>query len=337
MVPKINVYLPGELADLAVCGYSRLGSRGAMRSLQAGLVTWLSRTFVKPRLATRTLEQQRADLESAGRMGKPPHGTVVESVQMESLAGEWVTPPRADPDRVLMWFFGGGYYMGSPQATRALAARIADAIGCRALVPGYRLCPEHPLAASLADALDWYRWLLRQGILASNVLVGGQSAGGGLAFRMLVALRDAGDQLPAATITISPWTDLACTGQSISARAAADPVFGPAFFDNAVRLVTAGVDPRDAAGSPLYADLSGLPPVLIHCGEDEMLLDDSVRLAERAKDAGVDVTLKVYPGLWHVFHRFGFVPEARSAVTEIGAFARTRLGPSTSAARVSPR
>src|SRR6266852_4726474 len=181
-----------------------------MRSLRAGLVVWVSRTLVKPRMATRTLEQQRADLESAGRMGKPPRGTVVEAVQMEALAGEWATPPRADPDRVLMWFFGGGYYMGSPQATRALAARIADAIGCRALVPGYRLCPEHPLTTSLADALDWYRWLLRQGVSPSNLLVGGQSAGGGLAFRLLVALRDAGDKLPAAVITISPWTDLAC-------------------------------------------------------------------------------------------------------------------------------
>lgn len=255
---------------------------------------------------------------------------------MDALAGEWVIPPRADRDRVLMWFFGGGYYMGSPQSSRALVARIADASGCRALIPGYRLCPEHPLTTSLADALDWYRWLRRQDVPASNVLVGGQSAGGGLALRLLVALRDSGEQLPAAAITISPWTDLAGTGQSMTARAAADPIFGPEFFDNAVRLVTVGVDPRDAAVSPLYADLAGLPPLLIHCGEDEMLLDDSVRLAERARAAGVDVTLKVYPGLWHVFHRFGFVPEARSAVTEIGAFARTRLGHPTAAAPTPP-
>jgi acetyl esterase/lipase len=293
---------------------------------------WFLRRIVKPRMSKptvpeQTLEEQRRGFESIPFV-KPPKGTVVESLRIGELEAERVTPPGANNERALLWFFGGGYCLGSPASTRGVAARIAAATGAWALVPAYRLCPEHLMEANLQDGLTAYRWLLRELGSADRIFVGGLSAGGGLALRLLCALRDAGDPLPVAATVVSPWTDLAMTGPSIEKNAASDAIFSADSFGRMMKTNLASVtDPLDPRISPLYADLSNLPPLIIHVSGTEMLLDDSVRLAERARSAGVDVKLRVFPGLWHGFPASGGIPEARRAINEIADFALARLQP----------
>ncbi len=295
-----------------------------MSSLRASATAWMMRRFAKERMAEGTLEQQRQRYESWAGRTKPPEGTIVEAVRIGELDGERLSPLGADPARALLWFFGGGYIAGSPLTTRALAARIATSTGAWALVPAYRLRPEHSIDASLEDALVAYRWLVRVLGSANQIVVGGESAGGGLTVRLLCALRDAGEPLPAAAVLISPSTDLSMSGRSIQTNAASDALASSAFLTE-LREVLDLRDPRDPSVSPLYSDLSKLPPLLIHVSGDEVLLDDSVRLAEKARAAGVEVTLRVFPGLWHVFHSQPSIREAREAVKEIGFFARDRL------------
>jgi epsilon-lactone hydrolase len=295
-----------------------------MSSLRASAAAWMMRRFAKERMAEGTLEQQRQRYESWARRTKPPKATIVEAIRIGELAAERLVPPGADPRRALLWFFGGGYITGSPLTTRALAARIATLTGAWALIPAYRLRPEHGIDASLEDALVAYRWLVRELGSADPIVVGGESAGGGLALRLLCALRDAREPLPAAAALISPSTDLSMSGPSMKTNAASDALASSAFLKE-LREVLDLRDPYDPSVSPLYADLSNLPPLLIHVSGDEVLLDDSVRLAEKARVAGVDVTLRVFPGLWHVFHSQPSIREAREAVKEIGSFARERL------------
>jgi acetyl esterase/lipase len=283
------------------------------------------RLFVKPRLGGQTLAKGRQGMESMASRTKTPKDTVVENVRVGDLAAERLTPAGADSGRALLWFHGGGYAAGSPLTSRDVAARIAAASGTWALVPTYRLCPENPLAASLEDALTAYRWLVREVGSADQIVVGGDSAGGGLALRLLGALRDAGDPLPAAAVVLSPWTDLAMTGRSIKSNAGSEALFSSAFFKMALDNLAGVPDPRDPHVSPLYADLTGFPPLLIQVSGDEAMLDDSVRFAERARAAGNDVTLHVFPGVWHVFQMTAGLPEARQAVGEIGDFARDHL------------
>jgi len=289
------------------------------------------RLFVKPRLGGQTLAKGRQGMESMASRTKTPKDTVVENVRVGDLAAERLTPAGADSGRAVLWFHGGGYAAGSPLTSRDVAARIAAASGTWALVPTYRLCPENPLAASLEDALTAYRWLVREVGSADQIVVGGDSAGGGLALRLLGALRDAGDRLPAAAVVLSPWTDLAMTGPSIKSNAGSEALFSSAFFKMALDNLAGVPDPRDPHVSPLYADLSGFPPLLIQVSGDEAMLDDSVRFAERARAAGNDVTLHVFPGLWHVFQMTAGLPEARQAVGEIGDFARHHLAARKSA------
>lgn len=240
------------------------------------------------------------------------------------VRAEWLEPDNAASDKVMLYLHGGGYAIGSCATHRALAARIAQSCGARALVLDYRLAPEHPFPAALEDAVAGYRWLLQQGISPQDILIAGDSAGGGLALATLVYLRDIGESLPASTFCISPWTDLEGTGESLRTRAKADPWVTRDALALGRHYVGAH-DPRLPLISPLYADLLGLPAMLIHVGTDEIILSDSTRIAERARAAGVDVTLKVWEGMWHVFHCFApHVPEANQAIEEAGRFVRKR-------------
>jgi acetyl esterase/lipase len=290
----------------------------------AVVTAWGARHFVKPRLG-KTLEAMRRDADSMARRSKPAKNTVVETIRIGELAAERLTPPGAEPGRVLLWFHGGGYIAGSPPMERDLATRIARASGTLALVPAYRLCPEHPLAASLEDAITAYRWQVRELGSSDQLVVGGSSAGGGLALRLLGALRNEGDPLPAAAVVLSPLTDLAMTGPSMTSNLDSDALLSPGFFRMNLENLSGIPDRRDPSVSPLYADMSGFPPLLIHVSGDELLLDDSVRVAERGRAAGADVTLRVFPGLWHVFHMQANVPESRTAVKEVGDFVRGHL------------
>src|SRR5712691_4239510 len=204
-------------------------------SVRAVAIVWMLRLLVKPRLGGQTLEKGRVGMESMARRTKTPKDTIVETIRVGDLAAERLTPAGADPGRALLWFLGGGCVARTPLTARDLAARIAAASGTWALVPAYRLCPENPLAAGLEDALIAYRWLVGEVGSSDRIVIGGDSAGGGLALRLLVALRDAGDALPAAAAVLSAWTDLAMTGPSIKSNAGSEALFSPAFFKTNAR------------------------------------------------------------------------------------------------------
>jgi acetyl esterase/lipase len=194
----------------------------------------------------------------------------------------------------------GAYALGSIETHREFVSRLARASGMRALLIDYRLAPEHPFPAALEDAVAAYHWLIAQGFEASRVLIAGDSAGGGLALAALLALKDAGEGLPAGAVCISPWTDLSSTAESIRTKARVDVVLNPDTLEIYAWRYAGEHDLRSPLISPLYADLSGLPPLLIQVGSDEILLDDATRLAARAREVGVEVTLRVWPEMFHV-------------------------------------
>lgn len=254
-----------------------------------------------------------------------PDGVTCTPVEAGGVSAEWSVAAGVDEAKVVLYVHGGGYVMGSAGSHRDVTGRLSKAAGARVLSLNYRLAPEHPFPAPVDDAVAAYRWLLAQGISPGNIAVAGDSAGGGLAIATLLALRDAGEPLPAAGIGISPWVDMEGTGESMTTRAAVDPVVQKEGLLGMAKLYLGDADPKNPLAAPLHADLAGLPPLLLQVGDAETLLDDSTRLAERARAAGVTVTLKVWDEMPHVWHLFApILPEGRQAIDEIGSFFQAR-------------
>lgn len=269
----------------------------------------------------------RTAIETTATVFPTPEDVVCEPVDADGVPAEWISAPGADAGTVVYYLHGGGYTIGSINSHRELVSRISRASGARAFAIDYRLAPEHPFPAGLEDAVSAYRWLLAEGVEPSRVVIGGDSAGGGLALATLLMLRDAGDPLPGAAFLISPFTDLEGTGESGKTRAAVDPMIKMESLKSIQEAYAPGRDLRDPLLSPYLADLSGLPPMLIHVGDHEVILDDSTRLEKKAKADGVDVTLEVWPEMIHVWHFFGqVVPEGREATERIGAWIREKIG-----------
>lgn len=286
---------------------------------------------VRAHLATHpapdALDALRAQYDKAERFFKLPSGVVVEPVRVGALPAEWLRPAGARADATVLYLHGGGYAIGSAKSHRHLAAAIAKAAGTPALLVDYRRAPEHPFPAAVEDAVASYRWLLGTGHPSRRIVVAGDSAGGGLTVATLVALRDAGTALPAAGVCISPWVDLTCGGASYQTKAASDPLVTREGVARMAAWYLAGADPKTPLASPLHADLRGLPPLLVHVGSEEVLLDDARQLATQAGAAGVEATLAVWPEMVHVWHWFlGMLDEAQAAVDEIGAFVGAKVG-----------
>jgi monoterpene epsilon-lactone hydrolase len=272
-----------------------------------------------------TTAERRAQYERAEKAFPTPPEVKVERVSAPAAPAEWLRPPGAVAGRVVLYLHGGGYVIGSPRSHRHLAAGIASAAAASALLLDYRLAPEHPYPAAVDDATAAYRWLLDQAIAPEHVVIAGDSAGGGLTVATLLALRDARVPLPAGGVCISPWVDLTCSGGSYRTKAGVDPIVGQAAVAEMAKAYLGNVSPRTPLASPLFADLDGLPPLLIHVGSDEVLLDDAVQLAARAKAAGVETTIEVWERMIHVWHWFlPMLDEAHAAVEAIGRFTRTR-------------
>lgn len=264
-------------------------------------------------------DEIRAPLARATRLLLWPR-VRVKQVLVNGLPAEWITARNAT-DRVILFLHGGGYVSGSPRTHRALTAELARVTHGRLLAPAYRLAPESPYPAAVEDAWNVYWWLLTQGVPASRIVVMGDSAGGGLAIALLLALRDAGLPLPAAAVGLSPWVDLAMTGATLEANAPTDYINANVLRASARMYLEDRLPQETPLASPLYADLCGLPPLLIQAGSVEMLLDDARRLAAAAQAAGVDVTLEVWDHMIHVWHFFYRVaPGARQAVDHIADF-----------------
>ncbi len=272
-----------------------------------------------------TLEQIRAGFAAMMSAFKPPDDLRSEATDADGVPCEWIRVPESREERVVLYLHGGGYVLGSVATHRDLISRIARAAGARCLAIDYRLAPEHPFPAAPDDCLRAYRWLLASGVAPTRLVIAGDSAGGGLALATLLALRDAGDPLPAAAVCLSPWADLEGTGDSARSGAVDDPLIPVEGLIGMGQLYLAGANARDPRASPLYGDYRGLPPLLIQVGTREVLLDDARRVAERARAAGVNVHLECEEGLIHVWPLFGAgVPESREAVERIGAFVAER-------------
>ncbi len=280
-----------------------------------------------PPSASMTIAERRAQYDRAERVFPTPPDVAVEAVTAPERPAEWLRPPGARTDAAVLYLHGGGYVIGSPRSHRHLAAAIARAAGTAALLVDYRLAPEHPFPAALDDAVAAYQWLLGRGLAPSRVVVAGDSAGGGLTVAMLLALRDRGLPRPAGGACISPWVDLTCSGATYATKATVDPIVTRESVAMMAQAYAGVGDLKAPLLSPLYADLRGLPPLLVQVGSDEVLLDDSLGLGERARAAGVDVTVEEWPAMIHVWHWFlPMLAEAERAVGVIGNFVRTRLG-----------
>jgi epsilon-lactone hydrolase len=270
------------------------------------------------------LETARQGLEALSGQYPIPSDVTIEKTTIEDIPAEWVVAPNAIKNRVFLYLHGGAYIMGSLNTHRDLAAKLSRSTAASVLVIDYRLAPEHPFPAALEDSLTAYRWLQANGYDAEQIVIGGDSAGGGLIISTLLSLRDAGDQLPAGAVLLSPWTDLAGTGESMESRREIDPWLSPDSTRVVPALYIGSLDRRNPIVSPVYADLTGLPPMLVHVGNDEILLDDSVRLVNNGRAVGVDMQLKVWDDMWHVFQSFS-IPEAKQAIDEIGQYVTTLL------------
>jgi epsilon-lactone hydrolase len=264
---------------------------------------------------TTTILQMREDWDDLFR-GR------TQSWPIERLkAGGVPAATGAHPDRIILYLHGGGFRMGSIDSHRELMQRLCTAAGVRVLGIDYRLAPEHAFPAPVEDALSAYRWLLDIGVRPGCIALAGDSAGGGLVLSCMFAARAANLELPCAAYLMSPWTDLAATGATFVSRAYVDPLHQrPMILNMAKAYLGPSGDPLDPLASPLYGDLSGLPPLLIQCGDCETILDDSVRLAERARSAGVAVELEIYPSMIHIFQAFGELNAARRALANAGTF-----------------
>ena len=272
-----------------------------------------------------TIAERRAQYERAERVFPIPADVKVEHVIQPPVLAEWLAAPGARDDDAILYLHGGGYVIGSPRSHRHLAAAIGTSARTRVLLLDYRLAPEHPFPAAVDDAVAAYRWLLDRNIAPARIVIAGDSAGGGLAVATLLALRDANVPLPAAGVCISPWVDLTCSCGSYATRADVDPIVKRPGIDMMAAAYLGGQDAKTPLASPLFADLRGLPPLLIHVGDDEVLLDDSVQLAQQARKAGVDATLDVWPKMVHVWHWFfPMLDEGHAAIDRIGAFVQAR-------------
>jgi acetyl esterase/lipase len=271
--------------------------------------------------------ERRQRLDDVGSVWPVADDVTVTAVDVDGIPGEWSTVPGSDTSRVLIFLHGGGYCSGSILSHRRMVSEAGRAAGMRTLALGYRLAPEHPFPAAVDDALTAWRFLRRHGIAAGHIAVCGDSAGGGLSLALALHLRDEKDELPGCVWVVSPWTDLTMSGSTLMSKDAVDPLIHKAYLEELARAYLGGaIDSKDPRVSPLFGELTGIPPILIQVGSAETLLDDAVRLAAAAGEANASVTLEVWPYMIHAWPVWNARLEAgRQALNSAGNFIRGHL------------
>lgn len=257
-------------------------------------------------------------------LGGLPETIQVETVEADGIQAEWLTPHNANPAHVILFFHGGGYVTGSIADHRMMCGLLAEAANTKVLVPEYRLAPEHPFPAAVDDALKVYHWLLKQGFSSEKIILAGDSAGGGLSLAAALALKEKGESLPAAILCLSPWADLTLKGDSHTTRAKAEVILKTETLREWSLCYTDEANLSNPLVSPVFGDFRGFPPIFIQVGSDEVLLNDALMVTEKARSAGVDVTLKVWDGMWHVWQALGnLLPENKKTFEEIARFVKS--------------
>ncbi|MCA9935999.1 MAG: alpha/beta hydrolase [Ardenticatenaceae bacterium] len=301
-----------------------------MTSLQFQAILQLLQNSPDP--ASVPLTERRATADALAAQTPLLDGVYTEemgiSAKGHTIPALLVAAQSARDDRLILYFHGGGYALGSIATHRDLACRLSAVSGARVLLVDYRLAPEHPFPAAVEDGTAVYHYLLQNGYTPDQLIIGGESAGGGLTLAVLLALRDGGHPLPAAAFALSPWVDLALTGDSLHRNAANDPGLTLAHLQEFASWYLGETDPQTPLASPLYANLSGLPPLLIQVGTAEILLDDARRLAAHAETVSVSVTRDEHEGMIHGWQGFAaFLPEAFEALENVGNFVASNQSP----------
>jgi epsilon-lactone hydrolase len=258
------------------------------------------------------------------RFGAVPKDVTFEPAQIGPIKGEWVRVENASPNRLILYFHGGGYVSGSPETHRPLVARLCQAAGATGFSVAYRLAPEFAFPAGLRDGIDAYRHLIQKKIPASSIVLAGDAAGGGLAFACLLAIRNAGLPMPAACVAMSPWADMSLSGWSMLQNAKSDAALNWELLFVAARHYLRKTAPADPYASPVFANFKDFPPIMVHAGSLEILRDDASRIGERAAEAGVPISVEIYDGMQHVFQAQAYVPEARVSLQRLGQFIKSK-------------
>ncbi len=259
------------------------------------------------------------------QFGAVPQGAVFEAAAIGPVKGEWTRTENASPERLILYFHGGGYVAGSPESHRALVARLAQASEAVVFSPAYRLAPEYAFPAAVRDGIDVYRQLVSHGIAPQSIVLGGDGAGGGLALAVLLAVRNADLPLPAALFAMSPWADMALSGWSILQNGASDGAFSWEELFVSARSYLGRSNPADPYASPAFANFKDFPPLMVHAGSLELLRDDASRIGDRAAEAGIPVSIEVYDGMRHLFQADTRLPEAKVSLQRLGQFVRARI------------
>ncbi len=269
----------------------------------------------------------RESFDQLAKLIKIPEDAKCESVNVEGIPAEWISVPETPNSPVILYFHGGGYVAGSINSHRGLGVKLARASKSRVILIDYRLAPEYPFPAALEDAVEVYQWLiLSEGIKPKNIIIAGESAGGGLTISTLLKLKNEKFNLPAAGICLSPYMDLAVTGESVNTKADIDPRVTKEDLLFCANQYLGDENPKNPYASPLYADLQGLPPIFIQVGTSEILLDDSIRFADRAKASGVEVSLELWDDMIHMFQLYAYlIPEGQEAINKIDLFIKRIL------------
>jgi len=269
-----------------------------------------------------SINEQRLRQEKSTRFFKLPKGINTQKFNLNGIPAELIDANNSK-EGVILYLHGGAYALGSIKVYREFLARLAMASQVKVLAIDYRLAPEHPFPAALEDAVSAYRWLLMKGFESSNIVIAGDSAGGGLALSTLVFLRDAGERLPACAVCISPWLNLAITHEAINNHN--DPILNPQILGVYANYYARNNPPTSPLISPIYADLKGLPPLLIHAGSDEFLLDEAMQLTENACQANIEVVLQTWEGVFHGYQIIPFLPETKTSLEQISQFISEKL------------
>ncbi len=282
---------------------------------------------------TEIAELRRQYAYLSDRFGGAPRDATFEPAQVGPLKGEWVRCGNASPDRLILYFHGGGYIAGSPETHRALVARLAQASEATAFTLSYRLAPEFAFPAAVRDGIDAYRHLIVRNVSPQQIVLAGDGSGGGLAFAVLHAARNANLPMPAGCVAMSPWADLSLSGWSVLQNAKTDSALNWELLFVSARHYLKKTNPADPYASPVFANFKDFPPIMVHAGSAEMLRDDASRLGDRAADAGVPVSVEIYDGMQHVFQASRSVPEAKVSLQRLGQFIRSRTSAQANAAQ----
>ncbi|MFD2229588.1 alpha/beta hydrolase [Alkalimarinus sediminis] len=292
-----------------------------MPSPQSRATRWVVKSLIAPILNAETpIDIQRKRLDKLVGLIPLPRGVKTRALKIRGIPALWIDT-KAKNHRVILFLHGGAFNIGSIQSHKEFAARVGQAANANVLLIDYRLAPEHPFPAGLDDAVSAYHWLGVQGYSSRNIAIVGDSAGGGLALSTAMRLRDGASDLPACLCLMSPWTDLTMSGESVKTNATTDIMLNPLWTRQLAHHYAGPDSLANPLASPHYGDFSGLPPIITHAADDEILLSDARRLTKKALAAGVDATLEEFSGVWHIWHTHaGFMPESKRAMKKIGAF-----------------